>query len=121
MLSRIVRCSSLLAMLTVADSYMYSRNRLGKAIGNTGFLIDRPFTVLAEGHSEPSSSSKGSNGSTASISLDVANFRKEYSQLGLTEQDIASDPMEQFRRWFNDACDAKVLEPNAMVRYRSIQ
>ena len=34
---------------------------------------------------------------------------------GLHEADVAADPFEQFRRWFDDAVAAGLPEPNAMV------
>lgn len=39
--------------------------------------------------------------------------RREYSERGLTEADLADDPVEMFRRWYDDAAD--LPEPNAMV------
>lgn len=45
----------------------------------------------------------------------IADLRKEYSQQGLNENELPSGgPMELFQNWLNDACEAKVLEPNAM-------
>lgn len=45
----------------------------------------------------------------------IADFRKEYSKQGLNEGDTpADDPYDLFKKWFNEACNAKVLEPNAM-------
>jgi len=53
--------------------------------------------------------------SVGSTTNNVADLRKEYSQLGLTEQDLPlSGPMELFQTWINEACQAKVIEPNAM-------
>lgn len=45
---------------------------------------------------------------------DVANLRVSYNNQGLLEEDIGKDPYEQFKVWFAEACDAKVIEPNAM-------
>ncbi|CAN5677724.1 MAG: pyridoxamine 5'-phosphate oxidase [Rubrobacter sp.] len=45
----------------------------------------------------------------------VADLRKEYTRAGLTESDVASDPVEQFRRWFDEALEADLHEPNAFV------
>lgn len=51
--------------------------------------------------------------------LDPAAMRKQYRADGLTEQDLASHPMDQFSRWFEDAARAALhgtlYEPNAMV------
>ncbi|WEO96787.1 pyridoxamine 5'-phosphate oxidase [Streptomyces sp. FXJ1.172] len=51
--------------------------------------------------------------------LDPAAMRKQYQAGGLAEQDLASHPMDQFARWFEDAARAALhgtlYEPNAMV------
>ena len=47
----------------------------------------------------------------------IKDLRKEYSSTELTEDMIDSNPFEQFKNWFDDACTSKVIEPNAMVRY----
>jgi len=46
---------------------------------------------------------------------DVADLRKEYTRAGLAETDVASVPIEQFRRWFDEAIAADLHEPNAMT------
>lgn len=46
---------------------------------------------------------------------DLADLRKEYTRAGLAESDVAPDPIEQFRRWFDAALDAGLHEPNAMT------
>jgi len=46
---------------------------------------------------------------------DVAQLRLEYRQAGLRRSDLHLDPFEQFRRWFQQALQAELLEPNAMV------
>jgi pyridoxamine 5'-phosphate oxidase len=51
----------------------------------------------------------------ASTHPDVAELRREYRQAGLRRSDLCSDPVEQFRRWFQQASQAELLEPNAMV------
>jgi pyridoxamine 5'-phosphate oxidase len=45
----------------------------------------------------------------------VARLRKEYTRSGLKESDAAPDPIEQFRRWFDEALTADLHEPNAMT------
>lgn len=45
----------------------------------------------------------------------ISGMRKEYSLLGLRREDLASDPMTQFDRWFDDAIRADVHEPSAMA------
>jgi pyridoxamine 5'-phosphate oxidase len=47
--------------------------------------------------------------------MSVADLRKEYTQRGLSEADVASDPIAQFQRWFDEACAADLPEPNAMT------
>ncbi|MFJ7149510.1 pyridoxamine 5'-phosphate oxidase [Streptomyces sp. NPDC100445] len=51
--------------------------------------------------------------------LDPAAMRKQYRADGLAEEDLASHPMDQFARWFEEAARAAVhgtlYEPNAMV------
>lgn len=47
--------------------------------------------------------------------LDPATMRKQYRSQIVTEDSLADDPMEQFTRWFQQAADAHVFEPNAMV------
>ncbi|MFY8149138.1 MAG: pyridoxamine 5'-phosphate oxidase [Prochlorococcaceae cyanobacterium] len=45
----------------------------------------------------------------------IADLRREYRAAGLRRSQLAEDPVEQFRRWFQEAVDAALLEPNAMV------
>ncbi len=47
--------------------------------------------------------------------MDVADLRRDYTQGGLDRDSLKPDPVEQFRFWFDQACNAGVLEPNAMV------
>lgn len=47
--------------------------------------------------------------------MGLADLRREYTQGGLSEADLAADPFAQFERWFNDAQNAGVHEPNAMA------
>ena len=46
---------------------------------------------------------------------DLAALREEYARDGLTEADLAPDPITMFRRWFDEALAAGLHEPNAMV------
>ena len=48
------------------------------------------------------------------MSTSIADMRKEYTQQSLDISDVASDPIEQFTRWFKEARNAEVPEPNAM-------
>jgi pyridoxamine 5'-phosphate oxidase len=49
------------------------------------------------------------------IALNLARMRRQYAEEGLSEKDLAADPVTQFSRWFAQAERAGVLEPNAMV------
>ncbi|MDX2396195.1 MULTISPECIES: pyridoxamine 5'-phosphate oxidase [unclassified Streptomyces] len=42
-------------------------------------------------------------------------MRKQYRSEIVREEGLADGPMEQFGRWFQQAADAHVFEPNAMV------
>ncbi|MGC4031432.1 MAG: pyridoxamine 5'-phosphate oxidase [Tepidisphaeraceae bacterium] len=42
-------------------------------------------------------------------------MRVDYRKDALDETDLAADPVEQFRLWFDEATAAKVVEPNAMT------
>jgi pyridoxamine 5'-phosphate oxidase len=46
---------------------------------------------------------------------EVAELRRNYTRDGLRRADLDTDPMAQFRRWFTQAVDAGIVEPNAMV------
>lgn len=46
--------------------------------------------------------------------MSIADIRTDYRLASLTEADVASDPIVQFGRWFDEAIAAEVLEPNAM-------
>ena len=46
---------------------------------------------------------------------DPARLRRAYEGRGLIESELAGDPFAQFGRWFAEAVDAGLPEPNAMV------
>ena len=46
---------------------------------------------------------------------EIADLRKEYAAGGLVEGDLTPDPFALFDRWFAEARDASIGEPNAMV------
>lgn len=50
-----------------------------------------------------------------SVSLEVANLRRDYSTRGLRREDLSPEPFTQFRLWFQEAQKAELLEPNAMA------
>ncbi len=47
--------------------------------------------------------------------MDIKGLRRDYANHGLDIHELAPDPLDQFRVWFKQACDAGLLEPNAMV------
>ncbi len=47
--------------------------------------------------------------------MSIADLRKEYTLRGLSESDIAPDPLHQFQHWFDQALNAGLIEPNAMT------
>jgi len=47
--------------------------------------------------------------------MDLSDFRKEYSARGLHREDLSDDPVEVFEKWFQQATELKVHEPNAMT------
>lgn len=47
--------------------------------------------------------------------MDLSDFRKEYSARGLHREDLAPDPTLVFAKWFEQAIEFKIHEPNAMT------
>ncbi|HEY6160878.1 MAG TPA: pyridoxamine 5'-phosphate oxidase [Bacteroidia bacterium] len=45
----------------------------------------------------------------------IKKLRYDFSQNTLDEKDVDHDPLKQFEKWFKEAVDAKVNEPNAMT------
>jgi pyridoxamine 5'-phosphate oxidase len=45
----------------------------------------------------------------------LAGLRREYTQRGLSEDEVAADPFTQFQTWFSDALAAHMMMPNAMT------
>jgi pyridoxamine 5'-phosphate oxidase len=46
---------------------------------------------------------------------DIENLRQDYAAASLNETDVDANPMRQFDKWFNEAINYKVHEPNAMT------
>lgn len=46
--------------------------------------------------------------------MDLSDLRKEYSKAGLNEADLDVSPFVQFEKWFQQAGEAELDEPNAM-------
>lgn len=44
----------------------------------------------------------------------LAAMRTDYVQSSLSETDVLADPIAQFQKWFAEAVNAQVMEPNAM-------
>jgi pyridoxamine 5'-phosphate oxidase len=47
--------------------------------------------------------------------MDLADFRKEYSEVGLHRKDLQEEPVGQFAEWFSQAVECGLHEPNAMT------
>ena len=47
--------------------------------------------------------------------MDLAALREEYGRAGLSEDDLAADPITMFERWIREAIAAGLPDPNAMV------
>lgn len=45
--------------------------------------------------------------------MDIATMRKEYTKAGLDRDDLEDNPFMQFDKWFKQAIEADILEPNA--------
>lgn len=46
--------------------------------------------------------------------MSIADLRQEYTRASLSEDQVATDPIQQFHHWFDEALKAEVPEPNAM-------
>jgi len=46
---------------------------------------------------------------------DIQKLRKDYSKHSLAIADVDKNPFQQFKKWFQDALDSNVLEPNALT------
>ena len=49
------------------------------------------------------------------MTLDLENFRTEYTKGGLERENLHENPFEQFKRWMQQTIDAKLPDPNAMT------
>ena len=45
----------------------------------------------------------------------IADLRREYSLETLSRSSVDADPIAQFKKWFDEALSAEVMEPNAMT------
>jgi pyridoxamine 5'-phosphate oxidase len=46
---------------------------------------------------------------------EIAALRREYSSKSLSESDVATNPIDQFGSWWNEAIQSDILEANAMT------
>ncbi len=46
--------------------------------------------------------------------MNIADMRADYTSAGINRDDLKPDPTDQFTLWFEQACQAKILEPNAL-------
>ena len=73
-------------------------------------------TAVSEPPTSGSSTTPGGTWTSRPQKRDhVAHLRKEYIRGGLKEDDAHPDPIEQFRKWFEEAMAANLHEPNAMT------
>ncbi len=47
--------------------------------------------------------------------MSISELRRDYARESLDERDVDADPIVQFERWFHQARNAELLEPNAMA------
>ncbi|NLX19641.1 MAG: pyridoxamine 5'-phosphate oxidase [Desulfobulbus sp.] len=47
--------------------------------------------------------------------MDIKGLRKDYTNPVLSRETLAADPFDQFERWFHEACESGLPEPNAMA------
>jgi pyridoxamine 5'-phosphate oxidase len=45
----------------------------------------------------------------------IQNLRQDYKSAELSEQDVVKNPIAQFEKWFADAIEAQIYEPNVMT------
>ncbi len=49
------------------------------------------------------------------VNNDIPALRKDYRLRSLSENDVNTDPVKQFERWWIEATRAEIIEPNAMT------
>jgi len=49
------------------------------------------------------------------MKINLANIRQEYTKSGLKERDLPTDPLTLFEKWLDEAVEAKVEEPTAVL------
>jgi pyridoxamine 5'-phosphate oxidase len=49
------------------------------------------------------------------MNQDIASLRTDYKNKELSKKDVNPDPIVQFRTWLQEAIDAKIPDPNALI------
>lgn len=49
------------------------------------------------------------------MKISLADLRQNYSKGGLLKKDAQINPFQQFHKWFHEAIESEILEPNAMA------
>jgi pyridoxamine 5'-phosphate oxidase len=47
--------------------------------------------------------------------MDLAQMREQYSEAGLSEEDVADNPIVQFKRWFDEWLSTKPYDANSVI------
>lgn len=47
--------------------------------------------------------------------IKIADLRKQYKKDGLVDSELPENPVDLFRKWFEEAVESEVVEPNAMA------
>ena len=47
--------------------------------------------------------------------MDLAQMREQYSEVGLSKENVADDPVVQFKRWFDEWLSTKPYDANAVI------
>ncbi len=47
--------------------------------------------------------------------MDISDYRREYTQTGLSRERLLASPISQFEQWFKQACDVDIIDANAMT------
>lgn len=63
---------------------------------------------------EASLLSPAQGGVAKCLPMDLHHLRQNYALHGLDLPDLDKDPVKQFEKWFKQACEAGLAEPNAM-------
>lgn len=53
--------------------------------------------------------------SSENSNSDLADMRQDYRLAELDEASLPANPINQFKKWFKEACEVGVIEPNAMT------